>query len=168
MVQVISVLIGVFMAISIIIVRLKAAKKPTNTAKIILPPIFMSTGFAMFFAPKTHMPFIDAVGAFLLGALFSVLLIKTSKFEIRGNDVYLKRSKAFIFILFGLLIIRTMIKIFLEKDIHINLAQTSAMFFILAFGMILPWRIAMFVMYRKMVKQVESNEKDGPGDMITT
>lgn len=166
MIQLISVLIGILMATSIIIVRLKAAKKPTNAAKIILPPIFMSTGFAMFFAPEMRVPFSEAAIAFIVGGLFSIFLIKTSTFEVRGQHVYLKRSKAFIFILVGLLIIRTLIKIFLEKSVTISIPETSALFFILAFGMILPWRVAMYVMYKRMLRRISSD--DGSGKIITT
>lgn len=170
MIQVVSVLIGILFALSIIMVRLKASKKPTNTKKIIMPPIGMATGFFMFVSPVMRVPILDALGAFLIGAIFSILLIKTSTFEIRDNDVYLKRSKAFIFILFGLLLIRVLLKIFIEKNVSIDIPQTSALFFILAFGMILPWRVAMFVMYRRMLKRLddESDETDGSGNMITT
>ncbi|MNJ02792.1 hypothetical protein D3C73_1628740 [compost metagenome] len=32
----------------------------------------------------------------------------------------------------------------------ITLYQTGAVFFVLAFGMLLPWRIAMYVKFRKL------------------
>jgi membrane protein CcdC involved in cytochrome C biogenesis len=152
--QVISLLIGVVFAATVIFVRLKASNKPTNAKKILLPPIFMSTGFLMFLAPETRVPITELVEAFLVGMIFSVLLIKTSKFHVIDGKVYLKRSKAFIFILIGLLIVRTVIKIFLEQEIH--LGQTAGLFFTLAFGMILPWRVAMYIMYKRLLKKTEN------------
>ncbi|MFC4617451.1 CcdC family protein [Camelliibacillus cellulosilyticus] len=151
--QIGSLLIGVLFAAAIIFVRLKASTKPTNVKKILIPPLGMATGFLMFLVPAVRVPALELLEAFLIGCVFSIFLIKTSKFEIHDNEIYLKRSKAFIFILIGLLIIRTIIKIFLEEEI--NLAQTGGLFFTLAFGMILPWRIAMFIMYKRLQKKLE-------------
>ncbi len=80
--------------------------------------------------------------AITLGVIFSIFLIKTSKFEIKNNEIYLKRSKAFVFILIGLLVIRIAMKSILSTTI--DYGALSGMFWILAFGMIVPWRIAMF------------------------
>lgn len=151
-VQIASLLVGLLFAVSIIAVRMKAANQPTNSKKIILPPFFMSTGFLMFIAPSVRVPWSELIEAFLVGVVFSLFLIKTSKFEIKKDAVYLKRSKAFIFILIGLLIIRTIMKVYLEKSI--NLPQMSGLFFTLAFGMLLPWRIAMYMKYKRLLKQI--------------
>jgi len=80
------------------------------------------------------------------------LLIKTSNFEIRDNDIYLKRSKAFIYILVGLLILRLILKAILSSTIDIG--QLSGMFFLLAFSMIVPWRVAMYRSYMKLYRQL--------------
>jgi membrane protein CcdC involved in cytochrome C biogenesis len=88
----------------------------------------------------------------VVGMFFSIFLIKTSKFEIRDEDIYLKRSKAFIFILIGLLVIRIAMKFFMSATI--NVSQLGGMFFLLAFFMILPWRVAMYTDYRKLYKQL--------------
>ena len=37
------------------------------------------------------------VEALIVGMLFSIILIKTTNFEIREEDIYMKRSKAFRF-----------------------------------------------------------------------
>ncbi|MFD2616786.1 CcdC family protein [Terrilactibacillus laevilacticus] len=151
LVEILSLCIGVLFAVSVIMVRLKASTRPTNAKKILLPPIFMSTGALMFLVPACRVSWKEAIIAFMIGMLFSILLIKTSSFEWQNNQVYLKRSKAFIFILLGLLIIRTIMKIMVEKSV--NLPQTSGLFFILAFGMILPWRIVMYIMYRHFINE---------------
>lgn len=154
--QLVSLLIGLVFAFLIIAVRMKASAKPANAKKIILPPFFMATGFLMFLAPQVRVPWLEFFEAFFVGVLFSIFLIKTSKFEVRKDAIYLKRSRAFIFILIGLLIIRTIMKIYLEKSI--NLPQTSGLFFTLAFGMILPWRLAMSIQYFRLLKRIRPND----------
>ncbi|MCM2533294.1 cytochrome c biogenesis protein CcdC [Neobacillus pocheonensis] len=143
---------AVVMAVLVMFVRLKAAKKPTNAKKIILPPFFMSSGALMYFYPPFRLTPIEIVEAIVVGMLFSILLIKTSKFEIRDEDIYLKRSKAFIFILIGLLIVRIIMKAVLSTTIVYT--QLGGMFFLLAFSMIVPWRVAMFRDYKKLFNQL--------------
>lgn len=114
----------------------------------------MSSGALMFLFPMFHVSFAEVIEAALVGMVFSIFLIKTSTFEIRENDIYLKRSKAFVFILIGLLVIRIIMKSFLSSSIDVG--ELSGMFWILAFGMIVPWRIAMYVNYRKLHLQLHS------------
>lgn len=147
-----STIVAAIMAIIVAVIRIRAAKKPASAKKIILPPLFMSTGFLMFAHPLFRLGWDKVFEAFIVGALFSILLIKTSNFEIRDNQIFLKRSKAFIFILFGLLIFRILLKSILGQ--YISFYETSGMFFILAFGMILNWRIAMYFGYRKLEKEL--------------
>lgn len=155
---VISSIGAAFMAVMVMVVRLKAAKKPASAKKIILPPVFMSSGALMFLFPMFHVSFAEVVEAALVGMVFSIFLIKTSTFEIRENDIYLKRSKAFVFILIGLLVIRIIMKSYLSSSIDVG--ELSGMFWILAFGMIVPWRIAMYVNYRKLHLQLHSIKPD--------
>ncbi|OCA83735.1 hypothetical protein A8F95_12065 [Bacillus wudalianchiensis] len=143
-----SSVLAVVMGITVIFVRMKAAKKPTSANKIMLPPLFMSTGALMFVLPEFRVTPSELLEAVVVGMLFSILLIKTSNFEIRDDDIYLKRSKAFPIILMSLLIIRIVGKVVLSSTIH--LGQLSGMFFILAFSMIVPWRIAMYRQYRSL------------------
>ncbi|MDQ0199870.1 CcdC family protein [Neobacillus ginsengisoli] len=143
-----------FMAVFVLFIRLKAAKKPTNAKKIILPPFFMSTGALMYLFPQFQLTPMEIIEAIIVGMLFSILLIKTSKFEIRDNDIYLKRSKAFIFILIGLLIVRIIMKAVLSATIVYT--QLGGMFFLLAFSMIVPWRLAMFRDYKRLFNQLHS------------
>ncbi|PLR94830.1 CcdC family protein [Bacillus sp. T33-2] len=152
-----STLVAIGMAVLVLFIRMKAAKKPATAKKIILPPIFMSTGALMFLFPAFRVTFLEVIEALSVGMLFSILLIKTSKFEIRDKDIYLKRSKAFIFILIGLLLVRIIGKLVLSTSIDVG--ELSGMFWILAFGMIVPWRIAMYRQYRKLY-----NELNGPTD----
>jgi len=142
-------IIAIMMSVGVIFVRMKASHKPVSAKKIILPPLFMSTGALMFISPYFRVTTWELFEAIVAGLLFSILLIKTSKFEVRDNAVYMKRSKAFAFILIGLLLVRIVAKSILSQQIEVG--QLSGMFWILAFGMIVPWRIAMLVQYKKLV-----------------
>ncbi len=139
---------AVCMAIFAMFVRMKAAKKPASAKKILLPPVFMSTGALMYIFPEFRLTPIEMVESVVVGMLFSILLIKTSQFEIKDQDIYLKRSRAFAFILIGLLVIRIVAKLILS--VSFDYGELSGMFFLLAFSMIVPWRIAMYRNYQKV------------------
>ncbi|WP_201713927.1 CcdC family protein [Rossellomorea arthrocnemi] len=143
-----SSIVAICMGFMVIFIRMKAQKRPVSGKKIILPPLFMSTGALMFLFPAFRVNVSEFLEALTVGMLFSLLLIKTSKFEIRENDIYLRRSKAFAFILIGLLFIRIVAKSILSTSI--DYGELSGMFWILAFGMIVPWRITMYIQYRKL------------------
>ncbi|WP_174726983.1 CcdC family protein [Mesobacillus harenae] len=144
------------MAVFVMFMRMKAAKRPATARKIILPPIFMSTGALMFLFPMFRVAPLQIAEALLVGMLFSILLIRTSKFEIRDNDIYLQRSKAFLFILVGLLVVRVIAKTILSATIDIG--ELGGMFWILAFGMIVPWRIAMYLQFKKIHQELRGTE----------
>ncbi|MCA1030175.1 cytochrome c biogenesis protein CcdC [Bacillus timonensis] len=143
-----STIVAIIMAAIVMFIRMKAAKKPVTIKKIILPPVFMSTGALMFLHPMFRVTPLEIIEALSVGAVFSILLIKTSSFEIKDKQIYLKRSRAFVFILVGLLIVRIILKSFLSTQIDIG--ELSGMFWILAFGMIVPWRIAMLNKYKRV------------------
>ncbi|MGX9292500.1 CcdC family protein [Bacillus sp. A015] len=156
MMIIISSIIAVCMAVAVMFIRIKSSAKPATAKKIILPPIFMSTGALMFLVPMFQVTGAEFLEAITVGMFFSIFLIKTSKFEIRGNEIYLKRSKAFVFILIGLLVIRIGMKTILSSSI--DYGALSGMFWILAFGMIVPWRVAMYLSFRKLSKQLDPQQ----------
>ncbi|MCY7540578.1 CcdC family protein [Bacillus pumilus] len=156
MMVLISSIIAICMAVVVMFIRIKSSAKPATAKKIILPPIFMSTGALMFFVPMFQVTGAEFLEAITVGMFFSIFLIKTSKFEIRGNEIYLKRSKAFVFILIGLLVLRIGMKTILSSSI--DYGSLSGMFWILAFGMIVPWRVAMYLSFRKLSKQLDPQQ----------
>lgn len=149
-----SVIVTIFMATLMIFVRLRAAKQPASVKKIILPPIFMSTGAFMFLFPIFQVSWVQVAEALLVGMIFSIVLIKTSKFEIKDKDIYLVPSKSFAFILFGLLFVRIIFKLIIGSQI--SFGETSGMFFLLGFGMIFTWRMAMLYKYSQLKKELLS------------
>lgn len=149
---------SVVIALSFVLIRIRGSKKPVSIKKIIIPPLGMSTGFMMFLYPPMRIPWEWAVGSFLIGAVFlSFPLIKTTKFVEVDGEIYAKRSKSFIFILIGLLILRISLHNYVEQIISVE--QTGSIFFILAFGMILPWRAAMLWQYHNMPKRYQLAHK---------
>lgn len=143
-----TTVMALFMGVLAIIVRSKSAKQPVSVKKIILPPIFMSTGALMFIFEEFRVAPLQIVEALIVGMLFSIILIKTTNFEVRNQEIFIKRSKAFVFILFGLLIIRLLGKLLLSNTVDIG--ELGGMFWILAFGMIVPWRIVMLIKFKKL------------------
>ena len=143
---------AICMAVFVMIVRLRSQKKPINEKKIIIPPIAMSTGALMFIFEEFRVELIQIIEASALGVVFSLILIATSKFEVRDQDIYMKRSKAFVFILVGLLVLRIVLKLIFSNSLDVG--ELGGMFFILAWSMIIPWRLAMLVQFKKLKKAV--------------
>jgi membrane protein CcdC involved in cytochrome C biogenesis len=147
-----STIMAIFMGTFVMVLRMRASKKPTNEKKIIIPPIAMSSGAVMFLFEQFRVPPMQILEAAAVGMVFSTILIATSKFEVKGQDIYLKRSKAFIFILIGLLVFRIVAKMILSSSIDVG--ELAGMFWILAFAMLLPWRIAMLIQFIKIKKSI--------------
>lgn len=145
-----SIAVAFLMGAIVIVIRMKAQKFPVNLKKIILPPIFMATGALMYIVPYFRLTGMEMLESLILGVLFSTVLIWTSRFEVKGSEIFMRRSKAFPVILISLLIIRTVIKIFISSEI--NPGEIAGMFFLLAFCMIVPWRLAMLYKYKKLRK----------------
>lgn len=143
------------MAVLAIFVRSRAGRRPVSAAAIIMPPLGMSTGFLMFISPYFHLPVSWALIALGAGAvLFSYPLITSSKLEYREGAIYVRRSKTFIFVLLGLLCLRIALHTYIER--HISIPQTGALFFLLAFGSIVPWRLSMLRQFRRLKQQAGS------------
>ncbi|MFZ0369888.1 MAG: cytochrome c biogenesis protein CcdC [Halobacillus sp.] len=149
-----STLVAACMATAMIFIRMRAARQPASIKKIILPPFFMSTGAFMFIFPAFRLEWTQVIEALAVGMFFSIFLIRTSKLEVRDGDIYLKPSKAFVLILFGLLILRVILKLIIGQTI--SFGETSGMFFLLALGMILTWRLAMLRQFLSLEKTLET------------
>lgn len=130
--------------------RVRETKSPVSTPRIVIPPLAMSTGFSMFLLPSFRVPWTWALGAFLFGALVLYYpLARTSTLERRGDVVMMQRSRAFLAILVALLAVRIALRGYIGQ--LVSPRQTAAIFFILAFGMILRWRVAMYRAYRRLL-----------------
>jgi membrane protein CcdC involved in cytochrome C biogenesis len=136
--------------------RVRESRRPITQRLIVIPPLGMSTGFAMFLYPPTRIPALWAAIAFLVGALlFSYPLIRTSKLTRQGSVIMLRRSRAFLWILLGLVIARIALRTYVEH--YISPLQTASIFFVLAFGTILTWRARMLFDYRRLVRGADDS-----------
>jgi len=130
--------------------RIGESRSAVTARKIVIPPLGMATGFCMFLAPGFRMPWTWAVAAFLVGALLlAEPLIRTSHLKLVGETVMMHRSPAFFFVIVVLALVRFLARGYLDRFITIE--QSGGLFFILAFGMIVRWRVTMYREYRRVV-----------------
>jgi membrane protein CcdC involved in cytochrome C biogenesis len=138
--------------------RLRETRRPLTVRKIVIPPLAMSTGLSMFAYAPARVPLTWALAAFASGALLlSAALIKTSQLTVVGDVVMLRRSRAFLAILLGLVAVRLAARAYVER--YVNTVQTGSLFFLLAFGMIVTWRCWMFVHYRRLRAGMRANSQ---------
>ncbi len=129
--------------------RIREGRTAVTVRKIVIPPLGMSTGFCMFFVPVFRVPWTWAALAFLAGALLLAWpLVATSKLVREGEAIMMRRSGAFFAVIVVLALIRFLARGYLDKVMSIE--QTGGIFFILAFGMILRWRLRMLFEYRAL------------------
>ena len=131
--------------------RVRETRRPVSLKSIVIPPLGMSTGFCMFLAPMMRVPWSWAAAAFLIGAfVFSYPLARTSSLEWMDGQIMMRRSRAFLAILLALVVVRIALHDYLEHIISAQ--QTAGVYFILAFGMILRWRVAMLSSYQRLLR----------------
>jgi membrane protein CcdC involved in cytochrome C biogenesis len=139
-------------AIAVMFWRVQEGRTAVSPKKIVIPPLGMSTGLAMFVVPMFRVPWLWAVAAFLAGALILAYpLLKTSRLVRDGDRVMMQRSNVF----FGVLILLAIIRIGARGylDTVLTIQQTAGLFFLLAFGMIVRWRAQMYVEYRALMRE---------------
>jgi membrane protein CcdC involved in cytochrome C biogenesis len=130
--------------------RLRETSRPVTMRRIVGPPLGMSTGLAMFLAPAARVPWSWALAAFLLGALvLAIPVARASRLVRRGDVVLLERSRAFLWILLGVVAVRLALRTYVEQVL--SPMQTGGLFFLLAYGMILRWRVSMLLSYRRLL-----------------
>lgn len=129
--------------------RMRETNAAVTARKIVIPPLAMSTGFFMFLAPQTRVPWSWAAAAVLTGALvLSWPLARSSKLTRVGDEIRMVRSRAFLGILVGLVVVRFAARSYLETVI--SPLQTGSIFFLLAFGMIARWRAGMYAEFQRL------------------
>lgn len=135
----------------VILWRRREGSRPVSLRTILMPPIGMSTGLVLFLVPECRVPWPWAVAAFLTGALLLAWpLLKTTRLHFDGERVTMQRSKAFLGVIVALALIRFLARSYLDQVISVH--QSAALFFLLAYGMILRWRVWMFAEYRHLTE----------------
>ena len=130
--------------------RVRESQRPVTPRSLLVPPLGMSTGFCMFFAPQTRVPLEYAAVALVLGAtIFAIPLLRGSRLTRVGDRVLMQRSRAFLWILVGLVAVRQVLRAEVEQ--YLDPLQTGALFYLLAFGMIARWRVQMWRAYKALM-----------------
>jgi membrane protein CcdC involved in cytochrome C biogenesis len=129
--------------------RIREGRTAVTIRKIIIPPLGMATGFSMFVVPGFRVPWAWGAFAFLIGAIFLAYpLLITSRLVRDGDSIMMKRSNAFFAVVIALAAIRYFARGYLDS--LLSMQQTAALFFVLAFGMIVRWRMRMLQEYRTL------------------
>jgi membrane protein CcdC involved in cytochrome C biogenesis len=129
--------------------RIREARGAVSMKKIVMPPLGMATGFAMFAFPAFRIPWEWGVIAFLTGAVaLAYPLLVTSRLVRQGDVVMMQRSNAFFAVILVLAAVRLLARGYLDTVLTVQ--QTGAVFFVLAFGMIVRWRAQMLLEYRRL------------------
>jgi membrane protein CcdC involved in cytochrome C biogenesis len=146
-----SLIVAALGTIAILIWRVRESRRAVSTKSILIPPLGMATGFAMFLAPGFRIPWVWALGAFAAGALLLAYpLLRTTRLTREGNAIMMQRHNAFIPVILGLAALRLALRSYVGA--LISVPQTGALFFVLAFGMIARWRTWMFFEYRRLTQ----------------
>jgi membrane protein CcdC involved in cytochrome C biogenesis len=150
-----SIFISLAGTVAVIGWRLRETRTAVTRRKIVIPPLGMATGFCMFFVPAFRVPWMWALAAFLIGFLaLAYPLLLTTRLVRQGDTVMMKRSAAFLAVILVLAAIRFLARGYF--DTILTAQQTAALFFILAFGMILRWRVKMFLDFKKLTAELSA------------
>lgn len=145
--------------------RMREAARPVTARRIVIPPLGMATGLSMFVYPPTRVPLWWAACALALGALvFAEPLILTSRLRTEGAEIMVRRSPAFLWTLLGLVAARFALRSWIE--LYVAPLQTGALFYLLAFGAVVRWRITMLRDYRRLRAALESAPHREPASML--
>lgn len=143
-------------AVAVIIWRLRETRSAVSLRKIIIPPLGMATGFSMFVDSSFRVPWTWAILAFLTGAIVLAWpLLLTTRLELEGETVRMRRSSAFLLVILVLAAIRLLARSYFDSILTAQ--QTAGIFFILAFGMILIWRAKMLMDFRRLTTTPETS-----------
>ena len=145
---VLTAIIGLF---AVLVWRVREARGAVSVKKIVIPPLGMATGFCMFVVPAFRVPWTWAILALLIGAVaLAYPLLLTSRLVRQGDVILMQRSNAFFTVILVLAAIRLLARGYLDTVLSVE--QTGALFYLLAFGMIVRWRTRMYLEYRKLAR----------------
>jgi membrane protein CcdC involved in cytochrome C biogenesis len=132
--------------------RVREGRSAVTLKKIVMPPLGMATGFCMFIVPAFRVPLVWGISAFLIGAIvFAYPLLLTSDLHLQNGVIMMKRSSAFFAVIIVLAVARYLARGFFDR--FLTLEQTGALFYLLAFGMILRWRAKLFFAWRALTSK---------------
>ncbi len=151
----ISVIGGLLGLAGVLVWRIREGRTAVTLKKIVIPPLGMASGFSMFLVPQFRFPWTWGIVAFLIGAVgLAYPLLRTSRLVVQGKDIMMQRSTAFFTVILVLAAVRILAHGYFDQLLSVE--QSGALFFVLAFGMILRWRANMLLEYRRLTAGSES------------
>ncbi|WP_462412862.1 CcdC family protein [Neobacillus sp. Marseille-QA0830] len=135
--------------------RTRAMVRPIKGSgiKILLPIIYLIPGIYALSTLALQLRLGQIVIAAVVGVLLSVPLMFTTNYEIRQDgQIYAQKNKSFFIALFAVVALRIVLRQFISG---IDPASLTFLFFTVACGYIVPWRIVSFIKF-KMVKQSQN------------
>ncbi|AIQ26140.1 MULTISPECIES: CcdC protein domain-containing protein [unclassified Paenibacillus] len=150
-----SIMLGV--AAIIVLRRLMSEHRPMGKRafRIMLPILFLSPGLLLLLNGQVHLQQNETLLAILVGLAFSVPLIITTAYEKRDGRIYTKRNIGFLYFFVGILILRVILRSYL---LQIEPQNMAVLLFIVASSYIIPWRLASYLKFKKMIKSDVSME----------
>lgn len=138
-------------ALAVMVWRIHESRRAVSVKSLVIPPLGMSTGFSMFAVPAFRIPWTWGIGAFVIGAaVFAYPLVASPQLTRDGDRVMMRRPKWFLIVLLALAAVRLLLREYISAIISVQ--QTAGLFFVLAFGMIVRWRTALLVEYRRLLR----------------
>ncbi|TCZ78273.1 cytochrome c biogenesis protein CcdC [Paenibacillus albiflavus] len=148
-----QMIIGIILLVAVLILwkRIKYMHKPMsrNSFRIILPLFFMTPVVYLFMDPRVHLSVAEIAIPAVIGFVFSLPLIWTTVYEIREDGhIYMKKDIWFFVTFLGILSLRFILRDYLRTIEPINF---SCMAMIIGSCYLVPWRIASFIKFRKVL-----------------
>jgi membrane protein CcdC involved in cytochrome C biogenesis len=146
----------------VLIWRVREGRTAVTMMKIVMPPLGMATGFCIFLNPAFRVPWAWGLGAFFIGAVvLAYPLLLTSDLHLQNGVIMMKRSSAFFAVIIVLAVVRFFARGYIDR--FLSFEQTGALFYLLAFGMILRWRAKLFIAYRALASAQSLGAAPAPG-----
>jgi len=120
--------------------------------RLLIPLLFMFPGLTLLFNPDVNEPAWAFGAAFGLGIVLSIPLIWTTNYEVReDNQIYTQKNWGFIAVFLGILVIRFLLR---QELSAMDPQSTMALFMMVAYGYLIPWRVVSFIKYRRLSRQL--------------
>ncbi|MBD3922061.1 cytochrome c biogenesis protein CcdC [Paenibacillus sp. PR3] len=117
-----------------------------NGIRMLIPLLFVAPGLSLVVDATANEPAWIFGAAFGLGIMFSIPLILTTQFEVReDNLIYAKKSGWFFIAFLSLAIVRIILR---QELSDMDSQGQMALLITVAFGYLIPWRIASYIKFR--------------------
>lgn len=125
--------------------------------RLLIPLLFMLPGVSLIFNLDVYEPAWEYGVALGLGMVLSIPLIWTTNYEVREqNLIYAQKNWGFVVAFIGIVLIRFLLR---QELTDMEPQGKMALFMMMAFGYIIPWRIVSFIKFRRVVNQSVYSDK---------